>query len=62
MEKNMDITRRSEKVIRNIRKKALNLISSDITVIPLQLIRVTEKFDIVDRPPFRGGFVIHDKD
>jgi hypothetical protein len=50
--------RRFEKVARSVRKAILDLFSPKVSVLPLQLIRVTEKFDIVARPPFRDGFTV----
>jgi hypothetical protein len=45
------------KAIQNIKEAILKLISSEMSVLPLRVIRVTEKFDIVTRPPFRGGIL-----
>ena len=53
--------RRIEKVILNARKSIVDLFSEKASVLPLQLIRVTEKFDIVVRPPFKGGFIAREK-
>lgn len=53
--------RRIEKVISKVRNSIVGLFAPKVSVLPLQLIRVTEKFDIVVRPPFKGGFVAREK-
>lgn len=53
---------RIESVIKNLGKKLSAAFIPKVEVLPLQLIRVDEKFDVVVRPPFRGGFIIHNKD
>lgn len=50
-----------DNVTKTIGNAILELFSREVSVLPLQLIRVTEKFDIVVRPPFRGGVVITGK-
>ncbi len=47
--------RRFEKVIKAVKGAILDLFPRKVSVLPLQLIRVTEKFDIATRPPFKGG-------
>jgi hypothetical protein len=46
---------RIDKVIKAFKNTILHLFPRNVSVVPPQLIRVTEKFDIVTRPPFRGG-------
>ena len=54
--------RRIEKMVGHIRKVLHNFFGPKVSVLPLRMIRVSEKFDIVMRPPFRGGFVVRTKD
>jgi hypothetical protein len=54
----MDMNRRIENVITNVSKAILDLLSPELPGSQLQLIHITEKFDIVVRTPFRGGIVV----
>ena len=56
------MNRRIEKVIANIISTWQGLFGHKVAVLPLKMVRLTEKFDVVVRPPFRGGFVIKSKD
>jgi hypothetical protein len=47
--------RRIEKVINAFKDAVADLFPRKVSVLPLQLTRVTEKFDSVTRPPFAGG-------
>jgi hypothetical protein len=46
---------RIEKLIKDVKNVILDLFPRKVSVLPLQLTRVTEKFDSVTRPPFSCG-------
>jgi hypothetical protein len=47
-----------ENLITSVGKVIFDLLSLELPGSQLQLIHITEKFDIVVRPPFRGGIVL----
>jgi hypothetical protein len=55
------MVRRIEKVIKAVKSAIGDLFPRKVSVLPLQLTRVTEKFDSVTRPPFSGGLGIRIK-
>ena len=54
--------RRIEKMLGHIKNALQIFFGPKVSMLPLRMIRVSEKFDIVMRPPFRGGFVVRTKD
>lgn len=53
--KEMDMKSKIDKVTKTVKNALLDLVTHKVAVVPLQLTRVTEKFDSLTRPPFRGG-------
>jgi hypothetical protein len=46
---------RIDKMINSVKNAVLDFFSPKASPLPLQLTRVTEKFDSVTRPPFRSA-------